>query len=232
MSLSLPAVIAVWVLPVLFAITVHEVAHGWVASRLGDRTAEMMGRLTLNPLKHIDPVGTVLVPAVMLLLGGFVFGWAKPVPVAMRNLRRPKTDMAIVALAGPVANLIMAIGWAVVVKLCVVYHPMLGPAALFGALMGVAGVSINLVLMALNLLPIPPLDGGRILVGVLPEPASSQVARLEPYGLIVVIGLLALGVLRYVLAPMFHFSLELLLDLVGLSTPLFYDLVGSLRVAD
>ena len=231
MELGLPALVAVWVLPVLFAITVHEVAHGFAARYFGDRTAEMLGRLTLNPLKHIDPVGTVLVPGVMLLLGGFIFGWAKPVPVAFRNLRHPKTDMAIVAAAGPAANLLMALAWAVVVKLSVVYHVALGPAALFAALIGVAGISINLILMVLNLLPIPPLDGGRVVVGVLPEPASSQFARIEPFGLFVVLGLLALGWLHFLLAPMIHWALILVLKVVGLSSQQYYELMSILRVS-
>src|SRR3989338_8992777 len=115
-QLSLPQLFAVWTLPVLFAITVHEVAHGWIASKLGDKTALMLGRLTLNPLKHIDPIGTILVPAILLAVGGFIFGWAKPVPVTWRNLRHPKRDMAFVAVAGPAANFVMAILWALIGK--------------------------------------------------------------------------------------------------------------------
>jgi Zn-dependent protease len=229
MELGMPAIVAVWVLPVLFAITVHEVAHGYVARALGDRTAEMLGRLTLNPIKHIDPLGTILVPGLMLLLGGFLFGWAKPVPVAMRNLRNPKRDMALVAVAGPAANLLMAVAWAVVLKVCVVYHPSFGIVAVFGALMGAAGIFINLILMALNLLPIPPLDGGRVLVGLLPEPASSAVARIEPFGLFIVIGALALGVLGRLMAPVINAALFVILELFGLQTPLFFDLLGTLR---
>ena len=161
-----------------------QVAHGWVALKFGDRTAQMMGRLTLNPIKHIDPIGTLLVPGILLVLGGFIFGWAKPVPISFQNLRKPKADMAWVALAGPMANLGMALIWALVAKIGLggaqsgnaIGEPML--------FMGVAGILINAMLMMLNLLPLPPLDGGRVLVSILPGPISWQVSRLEPYGFI------------------------------------------------
>jgi len=176
-ELSLAQRVAVLVLPVLFAIIVHEVAHGWVANRLGDPTARMLGRLTLNPIKHIDPIGTILVPGMLLLLGGFIFGWAKPVPVTEHNLRSPKRDMMLVALAGPGANLFMAVGWGLLIHLAIAVAASWSSAALYLALTGAAGVLVNLVLMVLNLLPLPPLDGGRVLMGLLPGPWSWRLGR-------------------------------------------------------
>ncbi len=214
-NLSLPQLLAVWVLPVLFAITVHEVAHGWVAKRLGDPTAERLGRLTLNPIKHIDPVGTVLVPALLLVLGGFMFGWAKPVPVTWENLRHPKRDMAIVAAAGPMANFLMAIGWALLALLGTRLPPDLAAIALPLFYMGQAGISINLVLMVLNLLPLPPLDGGRVAVGLLPGPLGWQLSRLEPYGFFILLGLLATGLLGRILSPLVNGLERLVLTLIG-----------------
>ena len=201
-ELSLPQLAAVWALPVLSAITLHEVAHGWVAHRLGDATARSLGRLSLNPLRHVDPIGTVLVPAVMLVASGFVFGWARPVPVNPGNLRRPRRDMAWVALAGPFANLLMAVAWVMVARLALVYHQALGDAALFLVLMGAAGVLINTVLLVLNLLPLPPLDGGRVLTSLLPPPWAARVARIERFGILIVVGLLVTGALGYVLTPL------------------------------
>ena len=217
LDFSLPQKIAIWALPVLFAITVHEVAHGYVARRLGDRTAQMLGRLTLNPLKHIDPVGTVLVPLVMLLLpGGFLFGWAKPVPVDYRNLGNPKRDMAIVAAAGPLSNLVMAIGWVLLLRLSVAFLNTLPWAAQPLFFMAQAGVAINLILMVLNLVPVPPLDGGRVLTGMLPNPQAARFAALEPYGLMIVLALLMTGVLGRLLQPAIGLLNEILLTLVGL----------------
>ncbi len=193
--------LSVWALPVLFAITLHEVAHGWTARHFGDMTAAQLGRLSLNPIKHIDPVGTVIVPAVLLFLGGFVFGWAKPVPVNMLHLHNPKRDMAVVAAAGPAANLVMALGWALIAKLGVSMYGTLDWIAVPLILMGQAGIAINLVLMLLNLLPLPPLDGGRVVAGVLPDNLSYQYGRIEPLGLFILLGLLALGVLGKILSP-------------------------------
>lgn len=207
--------IVVWVLPVLFAITVHEVAHGWVAKYLGDPTAERLGRLTLNPLKHIDPIGTVLVPALLLLVGGFVFGWAKPVPVTWENLRHPKRDMALVAAAGPLSNLVMAIAWGLVAK----FSSLLPETLLWLSqpllLMGAAGVMVNLALMVLNLLPLPPLDGGRVAVGLLPGPLSWQLSRVEPYGFFILLGLLATGLLGYLIGPPIRLLQSLVFFLTG-----------------
>ena len=191
----------VWVLPVLFAITVHEVAHGWVAKKLGDKTAQMMGRLTLNPIKHIDPVGTVLVPTFLVLVGGFVFGWAKPVPITWENLKNPRRDVALVAIAGPLSNFIMAIFWALVMKFGLVYSQSVDSWLFFLVLMGSAGVTINLILMVLNLLPILPLDGGRVLSALLPGPLSYKFGKLEPYGLFIILGLLFFGGLAWLLSP-------------------------------
>lgn len=201
-NLNTVQMIAVWVLPVLFAITVHEVSHGWVARWFGDPTAMMLGRLTLNPIKHIDPVGTVLVPLASLLFFGFVFGWAKPVPVTWENLRNPKRDMAVVAIAGPLSNLCMAILWALVIKIAVLLSSGGGSAAVYFLFyMGIAGIFINGILMILNLLPIPPLDGGRVLVGLLPGPLAWKVSRIEPYGMFIIIALLITPIWGYILWP-------------------------------
>lgn len=210
-------VIAVWAIPVLFAITVHEVSHGWVAKQLGDPTAMMLGRLTLNPIKHIDPIGTVVVPLVLLMMGGFIFGWAKPVPVTYENLRKPKRDMALVALAGPMSNLVMAIGWALIMKLGFVLGDSMTWLAWPLIYMGQAGIVINAILMLLNLLPVPPLDGGRVLAGVLPGPWSWQLSRIEPYGLIIMVILLATGMLGKILGPPLKLMEGLLLSLAGIT---------------
>lgn len=209
-ELNLMQRVAIWALPILFAITVHEVAHGWMARRLGDPTAMMLGRLTLNPVKHIDPVGTILVPGLLLLFGGFIFGWAKPVPVTWENLKHPKRDMALVAAAGPIANLLMAFLWALVAKLGFLLGNSFAWAALPMMYMGGAGVAINIVLMVLNLLPVPPLDGGRVLAGVLPGPWAWQLGRLEPYGFLILLVLLATGLL----GSMLQFPVTLLQGLM------------------
>ncbi len=208
-GLTLIQKLAIFVLPLIFAITVHEAAHGWVAKHLGDKTAEMLGRLTLNPLKHIDPIGTIAVPLGLYLMTGFMFGWAKPVPVDWRNLNNPKRDMGFVALAGPAANLLMALIWAIVAYLgamVVSSFNFLLPLIF----MGVAGVLINSVLMALNLLPILPLDGGRILYSLLPAKQAQIYSRTESFGLIVVILLLATGMLSAILGPVITLTIKIL----------------------
>ena len=215
-NLSLPQFIAVAALPLLFAITVHEVAHGWMAKQFGDPTAQRLGRLTLNPLKHIDPVGTVVVPLVLLLLGGFIFGWAKPVPVTWQNLRHPKRDMAIVAAAGPGANLVMALFWAVIARLGVELG-MSSWAGLPMIKMGQFGIEINVVLMVLNLLPIPPLDGGRVLAGLLPARGANVLERIEPFGFMIVILLMVTQQLWVIIDPFRRFFLDFYFSLAGLA---------------
>ena len=223
LDLSLVQKISIWVVPVILGITVHEVAHGWIARKLGDNTAFMLGRLTLNPLKHIDPMGTILIPGMLLLLqAGFIFGYAKPVPINWKNLKQPKRDMALVAAAGPVANLLMAIGWALLLRLGVV----LGDSGFALVYMGVAGISINGILMILNLLPLPPLDGGRVLTGLLPGPIAYKFSRIEPYGFFILIALLVTGVLgtgAVAADQYFYFDDGACVGTVGATVPVVVD---------
>jgi Zn-dependent protease len=191
----------IWAVPVIFAITVHEVAHGWVASKLGDQTAKMLGRLTLNPVKHIDPIGTVLVPIILLYVGNFIFGWAKPVPVDWRNLRQPRRDMAIVAVAGPFTNLLMLVGWVLLAKLVFETGAHYGSVAAQLFAMCQAGIMINALLMLLNMLPIPPLDGSRVVSAVLPPALAYRYNQLERFGLIILVILLATQILGRILGP-------------------------------
>jgi len=206
-ELSLVQRLAVVALPLIFAITVHEAAHGFVAWKLGDDTARRLGRITVNPIPHIDLVGTILVPVAMVLLVGFAIGWAKPVPVDFTRLRSPRRDSALVAVAGPGVNLLMALIWSIV--LVVAQHSLHAVHAVAYPLllMAGAGVFINLMLMALNLLPVPPLDGGRILVGLLPLGAARVLAGIEPYGMFILIGLLATGLLGTILWPVIQGAL-------------------------
>ncbi|MGE0081969.1 MAG: site-2 protease family protein [Thiohalomonadaceae bacterium] len=207
---------AVAAIPVLFAITVHEVAHGWMARRFGDPTALMLGRLTLNPLKHIDPVGTVLVPALLLFAGGFIFGWAKPVPVTQENLRHPERDMAWVAAAGPISNLIMALLWGLMIKLVLTVGDLFPAFVEPLLLMGQYGIVINLVLMVLNLLPIPPLDGSRVVAAFLPGPLAWRYNRFETFGLLIVAVLLFSGILGNIIGPPIRFLQSAIYSLFGL----------------
>ena len=183
-------------IPVLFAITLHEVGHGWAAKIFGDRTAEIKGRLTLNPIAHLDPIGTVLLPGLLLYLGGLVFGWAKPVPINPMNLGNPKRDMFFVAIAGPAANLLMTCFWSVFLTVSVFLFGELHYLHPYIILMAQTGVFINLVLMVFNLLPIPPLDGGRVLRSVVNEKIGRTIDLIEPYGFFIVVGLLFLGALQ------------------------------------
>ena len=215
-ELSVAQKFAVWVLPVLFAITLHEVAHGWVACKLGDKTAKRLGRLTLNPIKHIDPLGTILLPGILFFLGGVIFGWAKPVPITYENLRHPKRDMVLVAVAGPMANLLMAFLWAGIAKFALTLIPNFGMPAQAVFLMGQAGIIINLLLMIFNLLPIPPLDGGRVVSSLLPGKLSWQYDRLEPYGFFIIIGLILLGVVQSILLPVLQFGYVAIGSLFGI----------------
>jgi len=213
-ELTLVQKIVVWVIPVIFAITVHEVAHGWVAKLCGDKTAWMLGRLTLNPIKHIDPVGTILVPGLMLATTGFVFGWAKPVPVIPRNLHNPKRDMALVAIAGPLANFLMALGWALLIRLAIFINiteysmPMI--------YVGIAGIMINIVLGLLNLLPIPPLDGSRIVSWLLPAQWERYYQYIERYGFFILIALMMTDVLGDILGAPIGYVKAVYFSLAGL----------------
>ena len=203
---NLVQTVLIYALPVIFAITVHEAAHGYVARYLGDDTAYLMGRMTLNPLRHIDPVGTILMPLVLYFAtsGAFLFGYAKPVPVQFGNLRHPKRDMIWVALAGPASNFIMAIGWAVVLVALVAT----GVDETFFLKMAQGGVLVNLVMWAFNLFPLPPLDGGRVLAGLLPRGAvQTLLARIEPFGFFIVLALVLFGVIgTWWLMPLIGFG--------------------------
>ena len=208
--------VAIYALPVLFAITIHEAAHGYAARHFGDNTAWMLGRITLNPLKHIDPVGTILMPLMLYFAtsGAFLFGYAKPVPVNFGNLRNPKRDMIWVALAGPASNFAQAIVWA----LALVVMTVMGVDEPFFIKMAQAGALVNLVMWAFNLFPLPPLDGGRILVGILPLKQAQLVSRIEPWGFFVVLALVVAGIVgTYWLRPLMSFGY---LVLNTLSAPL------------
>lgn len=200
--------IAVFALPVIFAITVHEAAHGYVARYFGDMTAHQEGRISLNPIRHIDPVGTILIPILSLLIpGGILFGWAKPVPVNFSRLRRPKQDMLWVAAAGPASNFLMALIWLLVIKVALAIPSDFSTPIAF---MGAAGIMINVVLMVLNLLPLPPLDGGRIAVSLLPPRMAYQFAQIERYGFIILLLLIFSGILGKIMGPLIYATISLL----------------------
>ena len=205
--------LAISAIPILFAITLHEAAHGYVARMFGDDTAWKLGRISLNPLRHIDPMGTILLPALTYLASGFMFGWAKPVPVNFGNLRDPKRDMLWVALAGPGANLLMALCWALLLKI------VLGTAEFHYSealqQMAIAGISINGMFMMLNLLPLLPLDGGRILVSLLPQKLAYSFAQTERYGMWILIALLLTHVLDAILRPLIGVYLDAITTLFG-----------------
>ena len=230
MELTLVQKIAVFALPVIFAITLHEAAHGYVARYFGDMTAAAQGRITANPIKHIDPIGTILVPLLILvtskLLGGgaILFGWAKPVPVNFANLRRPKQDMLWVAAAGPGMNLVMAVFWALVIQFGHALGSGFASAPMM--LMGAAGVFINVILMALNLIPLPPLDGGRIAVSLLPMRQAIQFSRIEPYGFFILLGLLFTGVLGVILWPVISIFVGLVALVTGLEPAQLANLIN------
>ena len=214
---SLIQTIALLAIPMVFAITLHEAAHGYAAKHFGDYTAYQAGRISLNPLNHIDPIGTILVPVGLLIMtaGQFVFGWAKPVPVNFSQLHDPKRNMLWVAAAGPCANLAMALAWALMLKLA-----LLAPANYFSypvQVMAQGGVLINLVLMVLNLVPIPPLDGGRIAVSLLPNRLAYRFAMIEPYGLIIIVALLVTRVLSGVIWPVVAVCRDLIYAVFWLS---------------
>lgn len=215
-ELTLIQRIVVWILPVIFAITGHEVAHGWMAKRFGDTTADRQGRLTLNPLKHIDPVGTILVPGLLLMtFTGFIFGWAKPVPVDARNFKKnPKQAMMMVALAGPLSNLLMAIAWALLIRVAVAIDVEFVSMPLIYS--GVAGITINLVLALINLLPIPPLDGSRILSGLLPDYWAWRYNQWERYGFLILLLLLMTNTLGMILSYPMYYAQQLFFSLAGL----------------
>ena len=200
--------ISIYAIPALLAITLHEVAHGWMARYFGDRTAEMLGRLSLNPFRHIDPVGTVLVPGLMLAISVPLFGWARPVPVATSQLRHPRRASIVVALAGPVANILMALAWCTVLGVALRVNGGVSFSSVtlrsWIASMAQAGILVNAVLAIFNLLPIPPLDAGKVLSSVLPPRWSAGLAKIEPVGILIVVGLSALHLFSWLFDPAYH----------------------------
>lgn len=211
--MAIIAQILIWAIPIIFAITLHEAAHGWVASKLGDNTAKVLGRVTANPLKHIDLLGTIILPITMLILGGFIFGWAKPVPVNYQQLHHPRRDMALVACAGPVSNLIMALAWCFIGKLALQLGGNLSDAMIA---MAKAGIYINSILAILNILPLPPLDGSRVIAGFMPMNIAHAYNRIEPYGFWILLALLFSGILSKIMMPPLTALVGALQQLMGL----------------
>ncbi len=228
MTLTTAQQIAIWVLPIIFAITVHESAHAFAAHYFGDNTAKLQGRLSLNPIRHIDLMGTVLIPALMVVFTGFAFGWAKPVPIDYRNLKNPKKNMIWIALAGPLSNLAMGILWAILLRFTLLLE-LEHKAALFVIFTAVAGIMINTILMVLNLLPLPPLDGSRVLSGLLPTRLSIAYNKLEPYGFFIIIGLMILGFLGIILNPSINLVLSFLAEVSGVSPGLMSGFLETIR---
>jgi len=228
LELSVVQKIAVFALPVLFAITLHEAAHGYVARHFGDMTAHAAGRISLNPLPHIDWLGTIVVPLLTLMLTPIMFGWAKPVPVNFGNLRRPKRDMLWVAAAGPLSNLAMAVGWGLILKIAFGMDAN-NPSAEWMMFVGAAGVMVNVVFFALNLVPLPPLDGGRIVVSLLPHRLAWRFAQIEPYGFIILLALLYLRILGSILTPLIYLSLSAIAAVCGIPEGGLFQLINLLQ---
>ena len=215
LNLTLIQTIAVWIVPVLLAITLHEAAHAFIANRCGDSTAKLLGRLSMNPLRHVDLIGTLLVPIVVAVLSQFqfVFGWARPVPINWQHLRNPRRDMALVAAAGPIANFIMALIWASCMKGGLLLNPNSSHLAEFMVLTGRAGIFINLILAFLNLIPVPPLDGSRVLASLLPPKPAGYFMMLEPFGFFIVLALLFSGVLGWLLYMPMNWAVDMIYSL-------------------
>ncbi len=205
--------VALWAIPSIYAITMHEATHGWVASKLGDKSAFMMGRVSLSPFRHIDPVGTIIVPLALLFLGGVLFGWAKPVPINEHALKNPKRDIVLVALAGPMANFLMAILWALCLKFSLYLQDIGFEYYMIVYSMSQIGIIINVVIGLFNLIPIPPLDGSKIIYSLLNKRAKFFYSRIEPFGLIIIVALLVSGILSSALGPLIKAAYQFIYDI-------------------